>query len=379
MSRSHPTALTPDHRLRTLNLSLIRHLSATEYLQFDQGFIAISTMLPFLQQLLLHPTVMLTRRAMSSIADTETALSLVHLTGIHVPASTQPRARASLEDPLTNLIRCCINLRHIELLGTGLDVDSDAEEDPGTSTPQGINLPYLQSMAVLHVPYCPLLRTLANSELPSLRALTISLYTSAPHTDSTKFFEAHASKLTGLTLFTAQTWPPTSTHAPPDLLLKTPNLVYLSLPSSAHRLIAPAIKSIKHTIESTPPASPSPPASDGIPASSSPSAFLASSSPPLSSSPMRARSASQDRISLSPHPLRTLSIPRPTPELLSRVVEPIFKELREVHIREVRYLRRGMGKSAEGAGSSASMTEWRWRLARRGVRVIDALGKDGPN
>ena len=316
---------------------------------------------------------MLTRRAMGSIADTETALSLVHLTGIHVPA-TQPRTRASLEDPLTNLIRCCVNLRHIELLGTGLDVDSDVEEDPDTTT-QGINLPYLQSMAILHVPYCPLLRTLANSELPSLRALTISLYTSAPHTDSTQFFDAHASKLTGLTLFTAQTWPPTSTHAPPDLLVRTPKLVYLSLPSSAHRLVAPATRIINHVIESTPYS----PTSDGIPASSSPSTLRASSSPSFSSSPMRARSASHDRIISSPHPLRTLSIPRPTPELLSRVVEPIFKELREVHVREVRYLRRGMGRGAEGAGNSASMTEWRRRLARRGVRVIDALGKDGPD
>lgn len=334
-------------------------------------------MLPFLQQLLLHPTVMLTRRAMGSIADTETAWSLVHLTGIHVPASTHPRARAGFEDPLTSLIRCCVNLRHIELHGPGLDVDSDIEENSDTSIPQGINLPYLQSMAVLHVPYCPLLRSLANSELPSLRALTISLYTSAPQTDSTKFFDAHASKLTGLTLFTAQTWPPTSTHAPPDLLLKTPSLVYLSLPSSAHRLIAPATKStINHMIENTPPTSPSPPAFDGLP---SPSAILASSSPSLSSSPRRDRPASQDRISLSPHPLRTLSIPRPTPELLSRVVEPIFRELREVHVREVRYLRRGMGKGAEGAGSSASMIEWRRRLARRGVKVLDALGKDGPN
>lgn len=330
-------------------------------------------MLPFLQQLLLHPTVMLTRRAISSIADTETALSLVHLTGIHVPASTQPRARASLEDPLTNLIRCCVNLRHIELLGTGLDVDSDVEDDPDTITPQGVNLPYLYSMVILHVPYCPLLRTLANSELPSLRALTISLYTSAPHADSTKFFDAHATKLTGLTLFSAQTWPPTSTHAPSDILLRTPNLVYLSLPSSAHRLIAPTPKvTINRPIESTLPTSP-PPGSHGIPASSSPSAILASPSSSHSSSTMR------DRVSLSPHPLRTLSIPRPTPELLSRVVEPIFKELREVHVREVRYLRRGMGKGAEGAGNSASMTEWRRRLARRGVRVIDALGKDGPN
>ena len=331
-------------------------------------------MLPFLQQLLLHPTVMLTRRAMSSIADTETALSLVHLTGIHVPASTQPRARASLEDPLTNLVRCCVNLRHIELLGTGLDVDSDVEDDPDTITPQGINLPYLYSMAILHVPYCPLLRTLANSELPSLRALTISLYTSAPHADSTKFFDAHASKLTGLTLFSAQTWPPTSTHAPSDILLRTPNLVYLSLPSSAHRLTAPATKvTINRPLGNTPPTSPSSPVSHGIPASSSPNAILISPSSSHSSSTMR------DRVSLSPHPLRTLSIPRPTPELLSRVVEPIFKDLREVHVREVRYLRRAMGKGAEGAGNSASIIEWRRRLARRGVRVIDALGKDGPN
>jgi len=337
-------------------------------------------MLPFLQQLLLHPTVMLTRRAMSSIADTETALSLVHLTGIHVPASTQPRARASLEDPLTNLVRSCVNLRHIELLGTGLDVDGEVEENPDTMTPRGLNLPYLYSMAILHVPYCPLLRILADSELPSLRALTISLYTCAPHADSTKFFDAHASKLTGLTLFSAQTWPPTSTHAPPDLLLRTPNLIYLSLPSTAHRLTAPAIKMIvNRPIESTPPTSPPSPASDSTPAPASPTTILASSPPSHSSSLMRDWSSPRDRVGLSPHPLRTLSIPRPTPELLSRVVEPIFKELREVHVREVRYLRRGMGKGAEGAGNSASIIEWRRRLARRGVRVIDALGKDGPN
>jgi hypothetical protein len=52
--------------------------------------------------------------------------------------------------------------------------------------------------------------------------------------------------------------------------------------------------------------------------------------------------------------------------------------LREVRIREVKYLRRSMGAGAASTGSSAIMLEWRRRLLRRRVIVYDALGRDGP-
>jgi len=42
----------------------------------------------------------------------------------------------------------------------------------------------------------------------------------------------------------------------------------------------------------------------------------------------------------------------------------------------VRWLRKGMGLRAQEAGVQGEMREWRRRLLRRGIRVLDAEWKE---
>jgi hypothetical protein len=256
---------------------------------------------------------------MESLADSQTVRHLKHLQGVHVPS--YPHASVHHSEALTSLLRSCINLQHLELLGSGLDQDSDFPDLDVVYSPPQVVLPHLVRLSVLHIPFSPVLHALSRAELPNLRALTISIYHDVDGSDATRFLEAHAANLTTLTLAPAQTWPPTTTQIPTNILAMCPNLRYLSLPSTL-------------TLES-------PPAD-------------------------------------APSKLTILSVPRPTMEFLKDVIEPLLPTLREIRVREVKYLNKSMGIGAAGAGSSAVILDWRRRLARRRVIVLDAVGKTGP-
>jgi hypothetical protein len=259
---------------------------------------------------------------MQSLADSQTAGCLTNLRGVHIPS--HPHASVQQSEALTSLLRSCINLQHLELLGSGLDPDSDFPDPEVVYSPPQMALPHLRSMSILHIPFSPVLHALSRAELPNMRALTISIYLGVDGSDATRFLEAHAANLTTLTLAVAQTWPPTTTQIPTNILVICSNLRYLSLPSTPKTL----------TLEA-------PPAD-------------------------------------SPSKLTILSVPRPTMEFLRDVIEPLLPALREIRVREVKYLNKSMGIGAAGAGSSAAILDWRRRLARKRIVVLDALGKTGP-
>ena len=74
------------------------------------------------------------------------------------------------------------------------------------------------------------------------------------------------------------------------------------------------------------------------------------------------------------HPLQILSIPRPDAEFLS-VLESLLPKLpglKAVRARDVRWLRPGMGAHAQEAGIQGEMRDWKRRLGRRGIQVLDA-------
>ncbi|KIM23790.1 hypothetical protein M408DRAFT_332154 [Serendipita vermifera MAFF 305830] len=309
---------TPGRWVNSLDLTLCSHLTPAQNLKFDRLISQVFPVVPFLALLILHSTVDLTRQAMQSLGDSQAIRSLKDLRGIHVP----PHGYFHQSEALTSLLRSCANLRHLELLGSGLDADAELPDPEVVYSPPQITLPQLHSMSILHTPFSPVLHALSRAELPSLRALTISIYVDAEGSDATRFLEAHGENLTTLTLAPAQTWPPTTTQIPTNVLVICPNLRYLSLPTTPVSLAL------------TPPAEPS--------------------------------------------KLTILSVPRPNMEFLRDVIEPLLPSLREIRVREVRYLKRAMGVGAAGAGSSAVMLDWRRRLARRRVAVLDALGKDGP-
>jgi hypothetical protein len=307
---------TPGRWVESLDLTHFSHLTQSEYLKFDKLITQLFHVVPLMSHLALHTTVSLTRRAMQALSEAECVRSLKRLRGILIPSHES----ILQSEALTYLLRSCINIQYLELLGPGLDTDADLPDSDAIYAPANFSLPQLRSMTVLHIPFSPVLHALSRAELPSLRALTISIYVDVPESDASAFLEAHASKLSTLTLSSAQTWPPTTPSIPSNILELCPQLRYLSLPTIPPMLCEPS----------------------------------------------------------TPSQLAILSIPRPTKEFLS-VVEKLFAgSLREVRIREVRYLKRSMGVGAAATGSSADMLEWRRRLGRKRVVVLDALGRDGP-
>ena len=81
------------------------------------------------------------------------------------------------------------------------------------------------------------------------------------------------------------------------------------------------------------------------------------------------------------HPLQILSIPRPDARFLS-VLESLLPKLpglKVVRARDIRWLRAGMSSHAREAGVQGEMREWRRRLARRGISVLDATWTPGGN
>jgi hypothetical protein len=76
--------------------------------------------------------------------------------------------------------------------------------------------------------------------------------------------------------------------------------------------------------------------------------------------------------------LRVLTIPRPNARFLREleVLLPHLPSLGVVRARTVRWLRAGVSGKALEAGVQGEMHEWRRRLARKGVRVVDGEWRD---
>ncbi|KAG8836395.1 hypothetical protein FRC17_003305 [Serendipita sp. 399] len=290
---------TPGRWVESLNLTYLSSLSGSQYHTFDRFLARIFPVVPFLHSLNLPATNMMTRPTMQALAESEVVSSLSELRGVHVPAP--PNYSFLQIESMTHLLRSCYMVKHLELIGSGLDHDADDFDEEVVYSPANFTLPHLQSLCILHIPYSPILQVLSRAELPELRALTISLYADKEKSDSNAFLKAHGSSLTHLTL--------SATKNPlENLLVLCPNLRYLSLPTIPTAMACPP----------------------------------------------------------TPSTLAILSIPRPTMEFLSGMVEPLMPSLRQVRIREVRYLRRGLGAGAAKTGSSAIILEWRRRLGRRG-------------
>lgn len=305
--------------MNTLDLSLIHRLTPTQHLQFDKAVADVLSVTPFLKRFVTSPTVGFSRQTLESLADAEVRLSLTYISGLRIPSTVEESPL--LADAIIDFIGACPNIHCLELIGTGMDLEADifgSSSSFDTKLLQHSVLPNLESLSIQNGAHSPIVHALCNAELPMLKRLTISLSKDEVPSEASAFLTTHAHKLEALTLTPAQTWPSIIAPIPNDILILASSLQYLSLPVTTTALLAPE----------------------------------------------------------SAHPLRTLSVPRPTMEFLNQVI-PFFPSLREIRIRDVRYLRSGMGRSALGAGSSAIILEWKNRLARRRIKVLDSLGRDG--
>ncbi|KAF9074962.1 hypothetical protein BDP27DRAFT_1381016 [Rhodocollybia butyracea] len=165
----------------------------------------------------------------------------------------------------------------------------------------------------------PLMLSLISTPLPSLTKLTITPYDDIPYSASSFFLSNHGETLHSLLLLTRKSWP-TRLHASPiNILQRSPFLHHLSL-----ELPLPALELSEN------------------------------------------------------HNLQILSIPKPGVSALALILRllPHLPSLKAIRIRDVRWLRKGMGLRAMETGVQGEMQEWRRRLERRGIRVLDSEWND---
>ncbi|KZT74959.1 hypothetical protein DAEQUDRAFT_760942 [Daedalea quercina L-15889] len=313
---------TPGRWVQHVDLREIDICLASDLLCADTLLTTLFPLLPFLKRCLLNPSLALSRRATMALGGRYEIAHLRVLKGLRLKCTVH-----TADDHLAGLVRACVNLEELTIVGTGIDVtdfDAPGEWDSSPSTTP-LELPHLRKLVMLSMPYSPLMNALLHARLPALRHLTITPYDPGyvPASLVPQFIHAHGQLLTSLHFFTIKTWPAMLLPSPVDILRTCPNLSHLSLETPLPVLV----------LKKTDP----------------------------------------------DHPLHILSISRPNPEFLA-VLEsllPKMPALRIVRARDVRWLRPGMSVRAQQAGTQGEMVEWRRRLARRGIQVVDSEWKTG--
>ncbi|KAJ7292745.1 hypothetical protein C8J57DRAFT_1110797 [Mycena rebaudengoi] len=311
---------TPGRWVQSLDLSQVEFIGQAHALVLDSLLVQLFPLVPFLARFSINPAFVLSRRVMEALGQRPGAVHLRVLEGIScVPSS-------SVEEPIVQLLRCCSNLEQLEIIGHGLD-PAELDLNTNMSLPESIgplHLPNLHTLTILSVYSSSLLHSLLLSALPSLTKLTVTPYDDIPYpaSVSTQLISMHGGTLRSLLLFTPKAWPTRLHPSPQTVLCTSPTLRHLSLEKPL-------------------------PAALTLPAENS-------------------------------HPLQILSIPRPNADfwvVLERLL-PHLPSLRAVRTRDVRWLRKGMGQRAQEAGVQGEMGEWRRRLLRRGIRILDADWKE---
>jgi hypothetical protein len=313
--------------VQNLDLSGLAFTSQSEAFLFDSLLTRLFPLIPFLVRLALNPSFVLSRRAIAALARREGSTYLRCLEGISYTPS-QESSIMDNNDPLVQLLGCCVNLEELEIIGPGLDpteFEFSAPNDAEHPCIEPLDLQHLHTMTLLSMHSSPLMFALLNTPLPALRKLTLTPYDDIPYPASlvSQLISTHGHSLRSLLLDTPKSWPTRLHPSPATLLHACPNLTHLSLENPLPVLSIPSL--------------------------------------------------------CGPHPLRILSIPRPKSDYW-RILEgylPHLPHLTVIRARDVRWLRRGMTLHAQGAGVQGEMREWRRRLNRRGgIKVLDADWKD---
>ncbi|KAH9950923.1 hypothetical protein B0H21DRAFT_720437 [Amylocystis lapponica] len=310
---------TPGRWVQKLDLRDLHITQKSQAYRLDNALSQLFPLLPFLVQLVLNPTITPSRRVWTGLLPRDGMANLRYLKGVRLDVS-----HGVDDDPMIQLLRSCVNLEELGVVGSGIEM-LDVEEYPPSSPITPLELPHLRKLTMLSIPRCPLMLVLLNSPLPALRHLTITPYDelSIPTSLAPRFIHTHGQGLASLHLFTQKFWPSMMLPSPVDLLHTCPNLYHLSLENPL---------------------------------------------PPLSISSIYPK-----------HPLRVLSIPRPYAEFLPILESllPKLPSLKTVRARDVRWLRRGMSSHAQQAGVQGEMMEWRRRLARRSIQMVDSEWSTG--
>lgn len=341
--------------MQTLDLSEIMLANSTELLAVDSSFTRLWPLLPFLTSLYLVPDMLLSSRALSAMACKDGIGELRSLKGLKVSApaghaSALARPLSPSPDAVIELLRNCPLLETLEIacadtISPDLESDIDLDLDPGSlrdgteaaALPPPLHLPNIVSLYLSAIPVSKLFIAFLRTPLPELRHLAVTPYSGRHTAQLSTLLAAHGRGLTSLRINTPRHLSTSTGDVPlPPVLTSCPELQYLALDHPLPVLLAP----------STPPPAP---ALDDDGESPRP-----------------------------PHPLRVLTIPRPSSRFLREVeaLLPRLPLLSVVRARAVRWLRAGVSRKALEAGVQGEMHEWRRRFARRGVRLVDSEWRD---
>lgn len=309
----------PGRWVQVLDLGDLRCTFWSHVCYVDEILTRLFPLLPFLAHLTLNDTLILSRRVIDSLCNRDGNERLKSIKGLKLVS-----ASVDHDDPFLGLLRCCPNLEQLEFTGSGIEpllIDSpDSITDMRHIQPKPLHLSQLRKLSMVAMHCSPVMFALLHSALPRLSHLTVTPYDGAAISTSLvpQFIDIHGAKLSSLHLFAPKSWPTMLFQSPANLLHSCPNLYHLSLENPLPIL----------TIPST----------------------------------------------LDKHPLHILSIPRPIPEFLL-VFEPLFAKLPNLQIirsRDVQWLRTGMSPRAMEAGVQGELRQWRQRLARKGINVVDS-------
>ncbi|EAU92562.1 hypothetical protein CC1G_06573 [Coprinopsis cinerea okayama7 len=310
---------TPGRWVQSLDLSNLIFESRSQALQLDSILTSLFPLTPCLSSLYINPSFILSRRALYSLAERDGAANLRYIGGL---SYTAPQSPTPHNDPFVRLFQCCPNLEHVEIIGQGLEpLDNDYPLHPVVLPPmddfQPLNLPKLRVLSMLSMHTSPLMLALLYSPLPVLKKLTLTPCDDLPFPNSlvSTFIATHGETLRSLLLFTPKAWPTRLGPSPESLLDDAPNLRHLSLEM-----------------------------------------------------PLPTLSISEPHLEL-----QILSIPRPNASfwpVLERML-PYLPNLVMVRARDVRWLRKGISSMAVETGVQGEMRDWKRRLARRRIRLVD--------
>ena len=310
---------TPGRWVQVLDLSDLRCSLWSDVCHADGLLARLFPLLPFLAHLTVNDTLTLSRRVLRSLCDRDGNERLKSIKGLKLVS-----ASVDYDDPFLELLQCCTDLEQLEFTGSGIEpllIDSpNSIKDMRHLPPKPLHLPRLRKLSMVAMHCSPVMFALLHAELPRISHITITPYDDATISTSLvpQFINAHGAKLSALHLYAPKSWPTMLFQSPTTLLHSCPNLYHLSLENPL-----PAL-----TIPST----------------------------------------------IDQHPLHILSIPRPAAEFL-RTLEPLLLKLPNLQIirsRDVRWLRAGMSSHAMEAGVQGELRQWRQRLARRRINVVDA-------
>lgn len=317
----------PGRWVQRLDLSDLRCNFWSEVCHVDMLLARLFPLVPFLCQLTLKSTITVSQRIIDSLCNREGLEKIISLKGFKLQSSIE----LAVDDPFLKVLRCCHNLEELEVYGTGVDpllLDNPSLVfDPDLLSVKPLHLHRLRKLSMISMHCSSIMLAVLRSPLPSLTHLTITPYDdiSIPTSLVPRFVARHGSELTSLHLYAPKSWPTVLFPSPTTLLHTCPKLNHLSLENPLPTLTVCSI--------------------------------------------------------YPKHPLQILSLPRPEADFLT-VLEsllPKLPALKAVRARDVRWLRAGMSSRAQEAGVQGEMREWRRRLARRGIVVLDATWTPGCN